>query len=147
MICVESDGIRFGKWKPCSAVGGAPAAASQRFAHDTMTTAGRTPAVDTAEIANEYLISVELTDVSKDDVQLPTRDGDLTIQGRRRVEEPSGRTYHSVESGHGTFARRFSLPDDVGAEGIRAEHREGMLYLHLSKHQKPETKAIHSTVR
>ena len=119
---------------------------SPRGEHETMTTADWTPAVDIAETADEYLINVELTEVSKDDVKISARDGVLAIEGQRRVEQPAGLTYHRLERGHGTFARRFTLPEDVEAERIRAEHREGMLYLHLPKHKEPPSKAIHIKV-
>ena len=123
-----------------------PATASPRGGHETMTTADSTPAVDIAETADEYLINVELTEVSKDDVKISARDGVLAIEGQRRVEQPAGLTYHRLERGHGTFARRFTLPEDVEAERIHAEHREGMLYLHLPKHKEPPSKAIHIKV-
>jgi HSP20 family molecular chaperone IbpA len=42
--------------------------ASPRGEHETMTTADWTPAVDIAETADEYLINVELTEVSKEKV-------------------------------------------------------------------------------
>jgi HSP20 family protein len=112
-----------------------------------MTTADWTPAVDIAETADEYLINVELTEVSKDYVKLSARDGVLTIEGQRLVEQPAGLTYHRLERGHGTFARRFTLPEDVEPEGIRAEYREGMLYLHLPRHKEPESKAVHIKVQ
>jgi HSP20 family protein len=78
-----------------------------------MTTADWTPAVDIAETADEYLINVELTEVSKDDVKISAREGVLTIEGQRKVEQPAGLNYHRLERGHGTFARRFTLPEDV----------------------------------
>ena len=56
-----------------------------------MTTADWTPAVDIAETADEYLINVELTEVSKDDVKISARDGVLTIEGQRR-SRAAGRT-------------------------------------------------------
>jgi HSP20 family protein len=120
---------------------------SSRGGQETMTTSDWTPAVDIAETADEYLINVELTEVGKDDVKISARDGVLTIEGQRQVEHPEGLTYHRLERGHGTFARRFTLPEDVEAKRIRAEHREGMLYLHLPKHKEPSSEAIHIEVQ
>src|SRR3990172_7225601 len=81
-----------------------PVTASPRGAHETMTTADWMPAVDIAETADEYLIHVELTEVGKDNVKISARDGVLSIEGQRRVEQPAGLTYHRLERGHGTFA-------------------------------------------
>ncbi|MGB6044034.1 MAG: Hsp20/alpha crystallin family protein [Pirellulales bacterium] len=117
-----------------------PAAQRPGGGHEVMTTADWAPAVDIAETADEYLIHVELPEVGKDAVTVTAREGVLSIEGARQLEKPEGITYHRVERGHGTFARSFNLPQDVEAEGIRAEHRDGMLYLHLPKHkQAPPT--------
>jgi HSP20 family protein len=120
----------------------APVSASPTRGHEAMTSADWSPAVDIAETANEYLINVELTEVAKNNMQISASDGVLIIEGHRKLEEPEGLKYHRIERGHGKFARSFNLPDDVEAEGIRAEHREGMLYLHLPKHKEPPTRAI-----
>jgi HSP20 family protein len=110
--------------------------------HEAMTTADWAPAVDIAETIDEYLINLELTEVSKDNLNVSASDGVLIIEGERKLEQPEGLKYHRVERGHGKFARSFNLPEDVDAEGIRAEHREGMLYLHLPKQEEPPAKAI-----
>lgn len=115
--------------------------------HEAMTAADWAPAVDIAETDDEYLINLELTEVSKDAVHVSASDGVLVIEGERKLEEPEGLKYHRVERGHGKFARSFNLPDDVEVESIRAEHREGMLYLHLPKHKEPPAKKIKINVQ
>ena len=119
-----------------------PGPARPTGGQEVMTTADWAPAVDIAETAEEYLINVELTEIGNKDIKVSAKEGVLTIEGQRKLEQPEGVTYHRVERGHGSFARSFTLPDDVEAERIRAEHREGMLYLHLPKHKEPPSKAI-----
>jgi HSP20 family protein len=119
-----------------------PAAGRPSGGRETMTTADWAPAVDIAETADEYLIHVELPEVGKDAVTVTAHEGVLSIEGTRELEQPKGLTYHRVERGHGTFARSFNLPENVEAESIRAEHRDGMLYLHLPKHKEPPPKSI-----
>lgn len=136
------------KWDPLremeALLGGLarPAAGRPGGGRETMTTADWVPAVDIAETADEYLIHVELSEVGKDAVTVTAHEGVLSIEGARQLEQPEGLTYHRVERGHGTFARSFNLPEDVEAEGIRAEHRDGMLYLHLPKQKEPPPKSI-----
>lgn len=112
-----------------------------------MTTADWAPAVDIAESEDEYLINVELPEVDKRAVKVTASDGVLSIEGQRPRQEAAGLTYHRLERGHGTFARSFTLPDNVEAGNIRAEHRDGMLFLHLPKHQEPPPKAIQIKVK
>ena len=115
--------------------------------HEAMTSADWSPAVDIAETSDEYLINVELTEVANEAMHVSASDGVLHLEGHRQLEQPEGLTYHRVERGHGKFARSFHLPDDVEPEQIRAEHREGMLYLHLPKHKEPPAKAIKINVQ
>ena len=115
--------------------------------HESMTSADWVPAVDIAEMADEYLIHIELPEVGKDSVKVSAHEGVLTIEGERKLEHREGLNFHRIERGHGTFARSFTLPEDVEAESIRAEHREGMLYLHLPKHREPPPKSIRIEVQ
>ncbi|NIL97250.1 MAG: Hsp20 family protein [Planctomycetales bacterium] len=121
---------------------GRPAAQRPAASQETMTAVDWEPIVDIAETADEYLIHVELPEVGKDAVKVSAREGVLTIAGERKLERPEGLTYHRVERGHGSFARSFTLPEDVETENIRAEQRNGMLYLHLPKHKAPPPKSI-----
>lgn len=111
-------------------------------AQEGLTVADWTPAVDISETAQEYLIKVELPEVSKEDVKISVHGGVLTLQGERRPEREEGRKYHRVERSYGTFARSFTLPEDVDEENIRAEQREGVLYLRLVKAAKPKPRSI-----
>jgi HSP20 family protein len=49
-----------------------------------------------------------------------------------------------VESIYGTFTRSFVLPDDIDANGIQAETKDGVLRIHVpkSKTKKAEPMAI-----
>jgi len=125
---------------------GAAPAAARNPGHEAMTTADWVPAVDIAETAEGYVIKVELTEVRKEDVQVSANEGVLRIQGQRRIEEVPGLKYHRLERGHGKFARSFNLPDDVEAAQIRADYRDGMLYLHLPKHKQQPARAVKITV-
>ena len=108
---------------------------------EVLTTAQWTPAVDIVEDDKEYVIKVELPEIPKDDVNVQVNDGVLTISGERK-HEVDDRKRHRTERYYGRFARSFSLPDDVGEEGIEATHKDGMLYLHLAKQPKVTPRSI-----
>ena len=112
--------------------------------HEIMTTADWAPVVDIKETAGEYIIKAELPEVKKEDVKVSLNEGVLLIEGERRMEKEEGEEgkYHRIERAYGSFARSFTLPDDVEAEKIRAEHKEGILYLHLPKHAEPPAKSV-----
>jgi HSP20 family protein len=47
-----------------------------------------------------------------------------------------------VERAYGSFARSFTLPEDVDDDGIDARFKGGMLYLSLKKSEKAKPKTI-----
>ena len=103
------------------------------------------PTADIIEREDEYLIKAELPEVKREDVDVTIENGILTLKGERRLEETEEKDkQHRVESFYGSFSRSFRVPDDVAAEEIHAESKDGVLRLHLPKMKvkKPETVKI-----
>jgi HSP20 family protein len=110
---------------------------------EVMTIADWAPTVDISENDNEYLIKVELPEVRKEDVKVSVNQGVLTIQGERKMErEEKNHKYHRVERAYGSFSRSFTLPENIEEDGIRASHKDGMLYLHLGKTERAKPRAV-----
>jgi HSP20 family protein len=104
-----------------------------------------TPAVDIAEKDKEYLVKVQLPGVKKDDVKVELLNGILTLTGERKYEkEEKSEKMHRVETAYGAFTRSFVVPEDVLAEKIAAEYKDGILTVRLPKTdiKKPATKTI-----
>ena len=120
-----------------------PALPKSEGGQEIMTLADWTPTVDISESETEYIIKVELPEVRKEDVKVAVNQGVLTIQGERKMErEEKNKKYHRVERAYGSFARSFTMPDDVQENNIKARHKDGMLYLHLSKSESAKPKAV-----
>jgi HSP20 family protein len=93
-----------------------------------------TPSADISETEKEYLIRAELPAVKKDDVKVTIDQGMVTIEGRRKHEkEDKSEKYHRVETFEGSFLRSFALPENVNAEAIRCESKDGVLTVHIPK--------------
>ena len=94
------------------------------------------PAVDIAEDDESYIISADLPEVKKEDVNVSVENGYLTISGERRHEsedEDSNKKFHRVERSYGSYMRRFGVPDHVDAENIKASFQDGVLQVTLPK--------------
>ncbi len=118
--------------------------------HEVMTTADWAPVVDIHENDSEYLIKAELPEVEKENVKISLQQGVLIIQGERKIEKEEGEKggkFHRIERAYGSFARSFTIPEDVDPEQIDAEQKDGMLYVHLPKHTKPPTRSIEVKVK
>lgn len=96
------------------------------------------PRVDIKEEADRFLILADLPGVDPNDIEVHMDKGILSIKGERTTESVSeGKGYSRVERAHGTFYRRFSLPDSANPEGITATGKHGVLEISIPK--RPET--------
>ena len=92
------------------------------------------PSTDISETEKEYVIRAELPAVKKEDVQVTFDDGMLTIKGERKQQkEDKNEKFHRVESFYGSFERSFSLPENVNADAIRCDSKDGVLTVHIPK--------------
>ena len=112
-----------------------------------LTVADWTPAVDIREDDHEYLLQMDLPQVEPKDVQVTVEDGVLTIRGERRLEKQESDAkakWHRVERFHGTFARVFTLPENVRQDSVDARFEHGVLSVHLPKAEpaKPKARAV-----
>jgi HSP20 family protein len=114
-----------------------------RGGQEAMASSDWSPRVDIVEAEQEFLIKADIPGVEKDHVKVSVENGVLTIQGERKTEkEEKDAKFHRVERFTGTFVRRFTVPENVDADAIKAVFKDGMLTLHLPKTQKALPKAI-----
>ncbi|WP_049620902.1 Hsp20/alpha crystallin family protein [Frateuria defendens] len=92
------------------------------------------PRVDIKEEDQRFVIFADIPGVDPANIEVSMEKGILTIKGERTVEsgEQSGR-YTRLERAHGSFHRRFALPDSADAEGITATGRHGVLEIAIPK--------------
>lgn len=101
------------------------------------------PVADITETDKEYLIKAELPEVKKEDVKITLENGVITITGERKHEkEQKDENEIRVESFYGSFARSFSLPENIDPKGIKAESKDGVLRVRIPKTPAAESKKI-----
>jgi len=92
------------------------------------------PSTDISETDQEYVIRASLPAVKKEDVKVTVDSGMITIKGDRKQERnDKTEKYHRVESFYGTFERSFTLPDNINADSIHCESKDGVLTVHIPK--------------
>lgn len=122
--------------------------ASEREGKDLFSRSDWAPAVDIKETAEAFTIDAELPGMSKDDVKVTVHDGVLTIEGERKHEEEStDKKQHRIERFYGSFMRRFTLPENVDENSVKASFKDGLLTLTLLKAEPKEPKAIEVDVQ
>ena len=101
------------------------------------------PSADISETEKEYLIRAQLPGLRKEDVKVTLGEGVITIEGERKQEkEEKGEKFHRVESFYGSFARSFGLPENIKADAVRSEYKDGVLSVHIPKAEKEQAKQI-----
>ena len=95
--------------------------------------AGWMPPVDFFETADGFVMTVEVSGLSRDDIQIQVQDGKLTLRGERQPRDPQSSRFERVERGHGRFARTFLLPHAVDPSGISADLVNGVLTVAVPK--------------
>ena len=104
------------------------------------------PSVDITENDSEFTLKAELPEVKKEDISVDLNNGVVTISGKRHSETKDEKE-HRIERFYGSFSRSFTLPENVKVEDIKAENRQGMLYLHLPKTAVESPKKIQVDVK
>ena len=102
------------------------------------------PAVDIKEEPERFVIHADIPGVDPKNIEVTLDNGVLTIRGERRLEtkEEGDHGYRRVERLHGTFYRRFSLPDTADPEKVQARGNLGVLEVVIPKQAAVQPKRI-----
>ena len=99
------------------------------------------PRVDILETEQEVLLLADLPGVRPNDVDVRFENGELTIHGRRQPSNPGKRrTLWEYEPAH--YHRAFRLSEDVAADKIDAELKNGVLTVRLPKAEAAKPRRI-----
>lgn len=98
----------------------------------------RSPALDVAETEGGYAVSVDLPGVAKDDVKITIDGRNVSVsaqtqrdEAKQDASEKSRVIYR--ERVTSSFARSFTLPEEIDQDASQAKLDNGVLVLHLAK--------------
>lgn len=104
---------------------------------------GFQPSFDVMETEKSYVIKADVPGVKEKDLDISLHGNRLQISGTRQSErEEKTETFHAIERSHGNFVRSFVLPEEVDADKINADLKEGVLILTLPKREASQVKHI-----
>jgi len=103
------------------------------------------PAVDVHEEKDRFVVQADLPGVKSEDIEVTAEKGILTLRGERKSEKKDdSEGYERLERVHGSFTRRFALPENVQADAIKARFVNGVLEVAIPK--QPQVAARRVTV-
>jgi len=101
------------------------------------------PALDVTESDDQYVITLEVPGVAKEDVTVEIHENLMTIRGEKNSErEEKQEKSRWVERRYGSFSRSFTLPSNTDPERIKAAFKDGVLTIEVAKAEESKPKVI-----
>lgn len=95
---------------------------------------GWMPSLDVTETDTEVTIRAEVAGVDPKDLEVTLTGQTLTLSGEKKeFSEKKTENCHHSERRFGSFRRSVQLPATVDTEEMNAEHKNGILEIHLKK--------------
>ena len=106
-------------------------------------TADWIPAADIEEYADRFVLKIDIPGVDPSGVEITLEQGVLSVVGNRAKDQSeSDLQRERSERPQGRFYRRFSLPETVDSNGVRAAGKHGVLQIVIPKQPKAQPKRI-----
>ena len=97
------------------------------------------PPTDVYETEDEFVVIMELAQMSPEDVSITLQEEILTIRGVRKAIPPAEqRRYHKMEVNYGPFERKIAIPVDLDMDALEATYQDGFLEIRLPKSDGPD---------
>lgn len=102
------------------------------------------PRVDICETEQELILFADLPGVKPDDLDLNFENGELTLRGRCQAtaHDLTAHDFVQQEYGVGDFFRAFAVTEDIDADKITADLKQGVLTVHLPKSERVKPRKI-----
>jgi HSP20 family protein len=106
---------------------------------------GAYPPINVFRMGDEFALVAEAPGVKKSDLEVQIKGRTVRISGSKAVHYPQGASVHRRERLEGRFDRVVTLPTEIDPEHARAECRDGVLALTLSRAESDKPKTIKVT--
>ena len=101
------------------------------------------PRVDIKEYDDKFVLDADVPGVDPKDIEITMEGGVLSLKGSRTLEDIEERkNFRRIERSYGSFYRRFSLPETVDGNNIKAKAKDGVLTVEIPKLEKVQPRRI-----
>jgi HSP20 family protein len=104
----------------------------------------RRPLTDIYETEKNYVATLEMPGVKKDDIRISATDDGVSVKVEKdeEFENKDKKGFYCCERRHTGFYRHFSLPEGTDSGKIKADLKDGVLKLEIPKTEKAKKKQI-----
>lgn len=100
------------------------------------------PFVNLYETNDEFVLSVSMPGVSKDNIKIKVENDSIIIMGRKSYSQYLDQNFLLKEFDFGNYFRRFRIADTVDVTKVDAEYKDGILNITLPKHERVKPRNI-----
>ncbi len=100
------------------------------------------PPLTVRDDTDKICVEAEIPGIKAEDLDISVIGRTLTISGERKFEEAENVNYHRRERKWGSFRKALTLPEDVNADAIQAECKNGVLKIILPKAESAKPRKI-----
>lgn len=101
------------------------------------------PAVNIIKSDNAYTLEIAVPGLNKSDIDINIKEDSLIISSiiheAKEGDKKEDIVYSKREFNYGSFKRTFTLPENIDHEGIKANFKNGLLFITLPKKEKVDT--------
>lgn len=92
------------------------------------------PDMDLKDTGKAYVVRMDAPGLSKDEINVDLRGNLLSVSGERKSDvDEKQEGFVKKERSFGYFSRAVSLPEDINAQGIKADYDKGVLVVTIPK--------------
>ena len=101
------------------------------------------PSVDIEEHTDKYVLHADVPGVDPASIEITLERGVLTLSGsREKLVEQKDVASRRIERTTGRFLRRFTLPESVDADAVKASGKHGVLEIVIPKREAARPRKI-----
>jgi HSP20 family protein len=108
----------------------------------TPSVSGVFPPLTVTEDGDKVFVEAEIPGIKPEDLEISVVGKTLTLSGERKPEETENVSFHRRERKWGSFRKALTLPDEVDANAIQAECKNGVLKIVLPKAEQAKPRKI-----
>ena len=103
---------------------------------------GSYPPLNIFRKGDDLVLIAEVPGISKSDLDVQVKGRTIRLAGTKAVNYGENASLHRRERLAGRFDRSVTLPVEVDADGVKAECRDGILALFLSRAEQDKPRSI-----
>jgi HSP20 family protein len=103
---------------------------------------GSYPPMNVFRKGDDFIIIAEVPGVKKSDLQVQVKGNTIRLSGTKSVSYPDKAGVHRRERLSGRFDRAMTLPVEINPDAVKAECRDGILALYLTRAERDKPRSV-----